>query len=75
MKYSSFPISGESVCNYAEGSIAGTLEVYRDHQFNVKEIDCLAIGGRTYRFSVGLKYIDFRDRGDGGWKIKVKKSL
>ena len=52
---SGLPVSGETVCDYDEGFIAGIFEVYSGRQFNVKEIDCWSTGDRTCRFSVVLK--------------------
>ncbi len=48
---SGLPISGETVCDYDEGFIAGILETYSSRQFIVKEIDCWSTGDRTCRFS------------------------
>ena len=47
---SGLPISGEAVCNYDEGFIAGILEVYTGKPYSVREIDCWANGDRTCRF-------------------------
>lgn len=52
---SGLPITGETVCDYDEGFIAGILETYSGHQFTVKEIDCWATGERTCRFSATPK--------------------
>lgn len=52
---SGLPITGETVCDYDEGFIAGILETYSGHQFAVKEIDCWATGERTCRFSATPK--------------------
>lgn len=48
---SGLPVSGESVCDYDEGFIAGILEVYTGRPFHVKEIDCWSTGDRTCRFA------------------------
>lgn len=48
---SGLPISGETVCDYDEGFIAGILEAYTGEEFHVKEIDCWATGDRTCRFT------------------------
>ncbi|AOT71824.1 V4R domain-containing protein [Geosporobacter ferrireducens] len=48
---SGLPVSGETVCDYDEGFIAGILETYSGHPFTVKEIDCWASGDRTCRFT------------------------
>lgn len=47
---SGLPVSGETVCDYDEGFIAGILEAYSGNQFEVKEIDCWSTGDRTCRF-------------------------
>ncbi len=52
---SGLPISGETVCDYDEGFIAGILETYSGIQFIVKEIDCWSTGDRTCRFSATPK--------------------
>jgi predicted hydrocarbon binding protein len=48
---SGLPIMEDTVCDYDEGFIAGILEAYTGKAFNVQEIDCWAIGGRTCRFT------------------------
>lgn len=48
---SGLPISGNTVCDYDEGFIAGILEAYTGKPFEVKEVDCWATGDRTCRFS------------------------
>ena len=52
---SGLPITGETVCDYDEGFIAGILEAYTGQPFTVREIDCWATGGRTCRFAVEPK--------------------
>ena len=47
---SGLPITGERVCNYDEGFIAGILEVYTGKPFTVREVDCWADGNRICRF-------------------------
>lgn len=47
---SGLPISGNAVCEYDEGFIAGILNVYTKRKFKVTEIDCWVTGGRTCRF-------------------------
>lgn len=49
---SGLPITGQTVCDYDEGFIAGIMEVYSGHSFTVRETDCWATGGRICRFSV-----------------------
>ncbi|MFT3985242.1 MAG: 4-vinyl reductase [Lachnospiraceae bacterium] len=48
---SGLPVSGETVCDYDEGFLAGILETYSGNPFAVKEIDCWATGDRTCRFT------------------------
>lgn len=52
---SGLPVTGEAVCDYDEGFIAGILELYIGKEFNVKEVDCWATGDRTCRFDIRLK--------------------
>jgi uncharacterized protein len=52
---SGLPLSGETVCDYDEGFIAGILDAYTGKTFDVKEIDCWASGERTCRFAVRQK--------------------
>jgi predicted hydrocarbon binding protein len=52
---SGLPVAGEAVCYYDEGLIAGILEAYKGYEFEVKEIDCWATGGRICRFSAHIK--------------------
>lgn len=52
---SGLPVTGETVCYYDEGFIAGILETYKGCQFEVKEIDCWAAGGRICQFSAHIK--------------------
>ncbi len=52
---SGLPESGEMVCDYDEGFIAGIFNTYTGKRFNVKEIDCWASGGRVCRFDVKLQ--------------------
>jgi len=52
---SGLPFSGENVCEYDEGFIAGIFKAYTAKEFIVKEIDCWALGGRICRFHITLK--------------------
>lgn len=52
---SGLPVTGETVCDYDEGFIAGILGVYTKKEFDVKEIDCWSTGDRTCRFEVKPK--------------------
>lgn len=47
---SGFPDSGETVCNYDEGFIAGILKAYTKKEYIVTEIDCWANGSDVCRF-------------------------
>jgi len=47
---SGLPITGEVVCAYDEGFLAGVLLVYTNKKYDVREIDCWATGGRICRF-------------------------
>ena len=51
---SGLPVTNDTVCDYDEGFIAGILERYSGHPFDVKEIDCWASGDRTCRFDAKL---------------------
>jgi len=48
---SGLPITGENVCSYDEGFIAGILNLFTGKTYDVREIDCWASGDRTCRFS------------------------
>lgn len=52
---SGLPVSGETVCDYDEGFIAGIFEAYTGKAFEVKEIDCWSNGSRVCRFSVNVR--------------------
>jgi predicted hydrocarbon binding protein len=47
---SGLPMTGENVCVYDEGFIAGILEEYTGMRYQVREIDCWASGDRVCRF-------------------------
>jgi hypothetical protein len=51
---SGLPSTGEVVCQYDEGFIAGILEAYTGKPFRAKEIDCWASGDRVCRFDVRM---------------------
>ena len=51
---SGLPITGEAVCVYDEGFIAGILRVYTGRDYVVKEIDCWATGDRVCRFKAAI---------------------
>ena len=48
---SGLPVSGETVCDYDEGFIAGILGAYTKKTYNVREVDCWANGDRVCRFN------------------------
>ena len=48
---SGLPTTGELVCNYDEGFIAGIMEAYSKVKYEVKEIDCWSSGAKTCRFT------------------------
>lgn len=47
---SGLPVTGETVCNYDEGFIAGILKEYTNQNYVVTEIACWATGDKTCRF-------------------------
>ena len=49
---SGLPVTGETVCDYDEGFIAGIMRTYFGREFVAREIDCWASGGRICRFEV-----------------------
>lgn len=52
---SGLPVTGETVCNYDEGFLAGILKEYTKREYVVTEIDCWATGSRVCRFSALVK--------------------
>ncbi|MDR2035264.1 MAG: 4-vinyl reductase [Coriobacteriales bacterium] len=48
---SGLPVTGETVCTYDEGFLAGILFAYTGKNYDVREIDCWANGDRTCRFN------------------------
>ncbi len=52
---SGLPASGETVCNYDEGFIAGILNAYTHKEYVVTEIDCWATGDTVCRFDAKVK--------------------
>lgn len=48
---SGLPTTGEMVCVYDEGFLAGVLEAYTKKPYRIREIDCWANGDRVCRFS------------------------
>ena len=47
---SGLPVTGECVCNYDEGFIAGILEAYLKNPYSAVEVDCWSKGDRVCRF-------------------------
>ena len=47
---SGLPPTGEVVCKYDEGFLAGILEAYTKKPFKVREVDCWSSGSRVCRF-------------------------
>ena len=47
---SGLPVTGETVCNYDEGFLAGVLKEYTKKNYIVTEVDCWATGSRVCRF-------------------------
>lgn len=52
---SGLPFTGETVCEYDEGFIAGVLGEFTGRKFYAQEVDCWASGERTCRFKVVLE--------------------
>jgi len=51
---SGLPVTGETVCEFDEGFIAGIFHEYTGREFAVREVDCWASGERVCRFVVKL---------------------
>jgi len=49
---SGLPVTGETVCEYDEGFIAGIFHAYTGREFTAREVDCWASGDRVCRFVV-----------------------
>lgn len=49
---SGLAVTGETICDYDEGFIAGILHAYSGQDFSVTEVDCWATGDRTCRFAI-----------------------
>ncbi|MFI3250632.1 MAG: V4R domain-containing protein [Eubacteriales bacterium] len=52
---SGLPVTGETVCNYDEGFLAGVLKAYTQKDYVVTEVDCWATGSRVCRFEAKIK--------------------
>lgn len=49
---SGLPVTGEEICVYDEGFIAGLLYSQTGQTFEVKEVDCWCSGDRVCRFTI-----------------------
>jgi len=49
---SGLPVTGETVCEFDEGFIAGIFHAYTGREFAAREVDCWASGERVCRFVV-----------------------
>ena len=49
------PVTGETVCDYDEGFLAGILKEYTYKEYVVTEVDCWATGSRVCRFFALVK--------------------
>ena len=49
---SGLPVTGETVCEFDEGFIAGIFHEYTGREFAAREVDCWASGERVCRFVV-----------------------
>ncbi len=52
---SGLPVTGETVCNYDEGFLAGVLKAYTKQSYIVTEVDCWATGSRVCRFEARVQ--------------------
>ncbi len=52
---SGLPITGDTVCNYDEGFLAGVLKEYTKQNYIVREVDCWASGARVCRFEAKVQ--------------------
>ena len=52
---SGLPVTGETVCNYDEGFLAGILKAYTKKNYIVTEVDCWATGSRVCRFQAHIQ--------------------
>lgn len=51
---SGVPVTGETVCNYDEGFLAGILKCYTKRDYVVTEVDCWANGADACRFEAKI---------------------
>lgn len=52
---SGLPVTGEVVCHYDEGFLAGIFETYTNRAYEVREVDCWATGAKACRFEGEIK--------------------
>ena len=52
---SGLPVTGQTVCSYGEGFLAGVLKGYTKQDYVVTEVDCWATGSRVCRFEARIK--------------------
>ncbi|MEG1069788.1 MAG: V4R domain-containing protein [Ruthenibacterium sp.] len=52
---SGLPVTGDVVCNYDEGFLAGVLTEYTHKDYIVTEVDCWASGSRVCRFEAHVR--------------------
>lgn len=51
---SGVPVTGETICNYDEGFLAGILKAYTKKNYIVTEVDCWANGADACRFEARI---------------------
>lgn len=55
---SGLPLSGEEICTYDEGFIAGLLSEFTGRSWDVREVDCWCSGDRVCRFEAAQRDAD-----------------
>ena len=53
---SGLPVTGNTVCNYDEGFLAGIFSEYTGKEYVVTEIDCWGNGARVCRFQANISH-------------------
>ncbi|MFT4007199.1 MAG: 4-vinyl reductase [Lacrimispora sp.] len=53
---SGLPVTGNTVCNYDEGFLAGVFSEYTGKEYVVTEIDCWGSGARVCRFQANISH-------------------
>lgn len=53
---SGLPVTGNTVCNYDEGFLAGVFSEYTGKEYVVTEIDCWGNGARVCRFQANISH-------------------